>query len=299
VLKGIVFQLIASLGFALATIFAKSAHQHAAVSALEVAFFRFLVGFLLVGAYVLVKRKPLRPVRPGLIGLRSVFNYASVILLYLGIQYSTVTTANLLNMTYPVYVFLLAPHINRERAGVLQFLLLGLTMVGIYLVVFPGGKAFAGFNPADTFALASGIVGGFAVSLLRESGKHDPSHVILFYLMLIGVVLGGAVVAPVFVLPPGGLLLLLVASGLSGLVAQVFNTISFRYIDAQTGALVSTSRILFAAALGVLLFSDRLTPRILAGGLLIVVSVVGSSGALRTLVLARLRAGRSDRPAGR
>jgi len=79
----------------------------------------------------------------------------------------------------------------------------------------------------------------------------------------------------------------------------VFNTISFRYIDAQTGALVSTSRILFAAALGVLLFSDRLTPRILAGGLLIVVSVVGSSGALRTLVLARLRAGRSDRPAGR
>ena len=88
------------------------------------------------------------------------------------------------------------------------------------------------------------------------------------------------------------------ASGLSGFLAQVCTTLGFRYTDAQTGALVQTSRIVFATVLGVLLFADRVTPRILAGGLLITVALVGCSGALPPAILDRFRAGGGSRRRG-
>ena len=76
------------------------------------------------------------------------------------------------------------------------------------------------------------------------------------------------------------ILLPLILSGLSGFVGQIFGTIGFYYLDAPRGSLVTASRILFAGILGVSLFADPLTLKILLGGACIVFSLVGVSGVI-------------------
>ena len=230
-----------------------------------------------MAGYVLACRRPVRPARPDLVIWRALLNFASVVLLFLGAQFSTVTKANLLQMTYPAFVFLIAGRINRERSQPLQFVSLGLTLVGIWLIVSPD---LSHFNPADLISLASGVTGAYAVAVLRESARFDPGYLIMFWLMGMGLAANTVIVAPFFVLPGWGLLGLMLLSGLAGFVGQLATTAGFRYVDARTGALVSASRIVFAALLGAALFAEPITPRIVGGGALILLALVGTSGLL-------------------
>ncbi len=275
---GILLQVFSSLAFALATVFGKMVTDRAAVSSIEVTLFRFVLGSAVMGGYVLAARKPVRPARPDLVVWRALLNFASVVLLFLGAQYSTVTKANMLQMTFPAFVFLIAPRINRERTRLGQYVSLALTLVGIWLIVSPDLRQF---NPADLIGLASGVTAAFAVAILRESSKFDPSYMILFYLMGMGLAANTLLVAPFFVLPGWGLLVPLLLSALAGFLGQVATTVGFRYVDARTGALASASRIVFAALLGAMLFSEPITLRIALGGGLILVALAGTSVRVR------------------
>ena len=79
---------------------------------------------------------------------------------------------------------------------------------------------------------------------------------------------------PVFAWPHGSQWLLLLASAAVGVVGQICITYGYKYITARAGSLVSSSRILYAVVLGMLIFSEDLTMRIAAGGLLILLSIV-------------------------
>ena len=109
---------------------------------------------------------------------------------------------------------------------------------------------------------------------LNMARKNDSTTVILFYLMSIGTVLNGLVMLPVFVWPHDVQWLLLGASAFLGVLGQVFITYGYKYISARAGGLVSTSRILYAVLLGMIIFSEALTLRIAAGGMLILLSIV-------------------------
>ena len=137
---------------------------------------------------------------------------------------------------------------------------------------------FSSVNFGDVTALISGVIGGAAVSVLRESRKYDDSYVILFYLMLIGTVLNGLFALPVMILPTSEVAVLLLASAVSGFLAQITLTVGTRHFEAATGALLMEVGILFAALLGIGLFGDPVTPMLLFGGGLLVASIVGVSG---------------------
>lgn len=288
-IRDILFQLLSALFFALATVFAKLINISSPIPAVEITFFRFALGFVATAAYVVIRKRSIVPVRFSLIWLRAVMNLASVILFFLGVQYSTVTKANLLNMTFPVFVFLYAPWINHEKPRSVNYLYLGVTMIGIYLVVLP---SFASFNVGDLYSFCSGVVGGLAIALLRESRKYDSSRVIIFYLMGIGTVANLAIAFPTFVLPTLPLAALLLLSAASGFFGQVFTTAGFRTLDAPRGSLITTSRIIFAGVLGAVVFAEPITPRIIAGAMLILLSLLGVSG-----IIHRKRLPAEEKPA--
>jgi drug/metabolite transporter (DMT)-like permease len=66
----------------------------------------------------------------------------------------------------------------------------------------------------------------------------------------------------------------LTASAAVGVAGQVCITYGYKYITARAGSLVSTSRILYAVILGMLVFGEALTWRVFAGGVLIMMSIV-------------------------
>lgn len=274
--RPILLNLFSSVCFAFSTVFAKYAHNACKeLSSFQVSFARFFVGALFMGWFAWYFKKSLVPNRISWVIARGILNTSAVIALYFALQHTTLTKANMLNWTFPVFVFLFSPYINKERAGLQQYVFLVLTMIGMSLVISPD---FSSVNIGDIAAFVSGILGGAAVSVLRESRKHDDTFMVLFYLMMIGTVLNGALAVPFFILPPLPVLALIASSALCGFLAQILITTSSRHLEAPIASVLMTSGIVIAGAMGVIFFGEHLTAKILIGGACILVSIVGVSG---------------------
>jgi len=279
-LKGVIYMLTSAFLFAFATVLVKIVTLETDIPSIELSFIRFSFGFIAILSITLWKKKTFRPVKAKYVYLRAVFNTVAVIFFFMGVQYSNVGKANLLNMTYPIFVFLLAPFLNREKTSGRYFLYLLMTIYGIFMIVSPE-NSLAGFksvNIGDLLALLSGITAGFAITSLREARKDNPSYIILLYLMGFGTILNAIIVIPFFVMPKGIYILHCLGVGFVSLLGQVFITMGYKYIDAAPGALISASRIVFAIVLGIIFFSDPFTERMLIGTMLISASLIGVAG---------------------
>jgi len=270
--KGIVFLLLAELFFTLSTVFSKHLTNTTSISAVEVTFFRFFLGIFVAAAIVRSNRISLIPKRLPLLIWRGVLNTVAVMLFFLASQFTTITNTHMLNMTYPFFIFLFSPlFFKNEKIPPLLYPVLLAALGGIWLVIQPD---FERVRPGDLLALASAVVAAFSIITLNLARQKDSTPVILFYLMAIGTLVNGSVMAPVFLMPEGTQWLWLTASGALGVVGQVCITYGYKYITARAGSLVSTSRILYAVLLGMMIFGEMPTWRIAAGGLLITLSIV-------------------------
>lgn len=283
--RGVIYVLLSSLLFALSTVFAKLVHSTSSVPAVEITFFRFFAGFITSLVYVLSYKKSLKPGNIRYITYRAIYNTGAVILFFIGIQYTTVSKANLLNLTSPVFIFLLAPFLNRESVSPVYYLYLVISMIGIYMVLLPDSSALtlSSINMGDMASLASGLVAAFALMYLREARKYDPTYIILFYLMLIGSFINLVFVIPVWVTPRGISALYLALSTFCAVAGQYTVTEGYRYLSAAAGSIISSSRLVFAVGLGVVMFNDPLSERIIIGSCLVLLSLAGVSGAWESL----------------
>lgn len=204
--------------------------------------------------------------------------FSALVAFFYSVEHSSVTNANMLNMTYPVFIFLVAPLFRLERMHKISLFFLAAAIGGIYLVVFPD---FSHINKGDLIGLLSGIFAAFAIISLSMAREYDSTVLIVFYLMAIGTLCNAVMMAPVFVMPRGGDLPFLLASGIAGLAGQVLLTMGYKNVSAKAGSMVSSSRIIFAALMGFFFFSEVLSGRVILGGLLIIGSIIGISSLQR------------------
>jgi drug/metabolite transporter (DMT)-like permease len=272
--RGIILLLLAELCFAGATVFVKFATTGTEIPGIEASFFRFLLGFFIAG-YAMVKSKlSFKPNKTKLVIWRAVLNTVALIFFFLSVKHTTLTNSNMLNMTYPAFIFLFAPMITKEKIKPLQSVYLILTITGIYLVIHPN---FTHVNIGDWYGLISGITAALAVITLRMAREYDSTTLILFYLMSIGLVINGALLLPIFVMPDLIQLKDLLLSAVLGFAGQVFITSGYKHIEASHGSIISSSRILFSVVFGLTIFSERFNIQWLIGGALILISLIGIS----------------------
>ena len=272
--KGILLLILAEFCFAAATVFAKFVTTSSAIPAIEITFFRVFPGMIIAALYMWKTGTSFKPHRVSLIISRAVFNFLALVAFFYAVQYGSVTNANMLNMTYPVFIFLVAPLFKLERSHRRSLLLLATAMAGIYLVIFPD---FSHINTGDMIGLCSGIFAAFSIISLAAAREYDSTVLIVFYLMAIGTACNAVLMAPVFVMPDMHTLPLLIGSGLMGVLAQVLLTMGYKDVSAKAGSMVSSSRILFATAMGSFFFAEPLSLRIVCGGLLIITAIIGVS----------------------
>ncbi len=282
--KGILLLAISELCFASATVFVKFASSGTNIPAIEVSFFRFFLGFFIAGFAMLRTKVSFKPVKTKLVIWRAILNTLAVILFFLSIKYTTLTNANMLNMTSPVFIFLFTPFITKERIKSIQVFYLFLTMLGIYFIINPN---FIQINIGDWLGLLSGVVSALAVMTLRMARNFDSTALILFYLMAIGAIINCFLLLPVFVIPSNKQLVFIIVSAVLGFSGQVFITSGYKYIEAAKGSLVSSTRIIYAIIFGVLIFSERITFMWITGSILIIVSLVGANWPKKSLNLPR------------
>jgi drug/metabolite transporter (DMT)-like permease len=282
--RGIYILILAELCFASATVFAKFVTNSSDIPAIEITFCRLILGVILATLYMLKTRTSFIPRKIPLVVARAILSFFALITFFYSVEHSSVTNANMLNMTYPVFIFLVAPLFKLEKLHKISMLFLAMAMIGIYLVIFPD---FSHINKGDVIGLLSGIFGAFSIITLSIAREHDSTVLIVFYLMAIGTVCNAFMLAPVFVMPHASDLPFLAASGLAGVLGQVFLTMGYKNVSAKAGSMVSSSRIIFAATMGFFFFSEALSTRILAGGFLIVFAIIGI-GALRNKTMEKV-----------
>jgi len=260
--------LCAELFFAAATIFVKFAND---IPPTEITFCRFLLGASFAFFMLKKTKSSFIPVKSTFLIWRGFLNTTAVILFFISVRHTTITNANMLNMTYPAFIILFAPLFGIHKLEKIQFLYLAASLLGIYLVIQPN---FSHILWGDFVGLLSGIVSGAAIIALRRARETDNTILILFYVMGIGTIVNGIILIPSFVLPNKIELLYIVSSATLGVIGQFLITSGYKHIEAAKGGIVSTSRIFFAAIMGVLIFNERLNLSLFIGALLILWAII-------------------------
>jgi drug/metabolite transporter (DMT)-like permease len=272
--RGIIFLILAEFCFASATVFAKFVTNGSDIPSIEIVFFRVSLGVIVATVYMWKTRTSFIPKKTSLVVARAILSFSALVAFFYAVEHSSVTNANMLNMTYPVFIFLAAPLFKLEKMHKLSLLFLLSAMTGIYLVIFPD---FSAIDVGDLVGLLSGVLAAFAIITLSVAREYDSTVLIVFYLMAIGTLCNAIMMIPVFVIPSWKELPMLIGSGASGVMGQVFLTMGYKHVNAKAGSMVSSSRIVFAALMGFFFFSEALSVRIILGGILIICSIIGIS----------------------
>ncbi len=242
-----------ALCFYLATAVISWGQSHVAIDAATYTFARFVLGFLVVGAIMAVKGQRPRCTHPHYIIGRTVTNALAVLCFYKAVEVSTVASANILNMTYPLFVALFSWFLLRHQRDVVALAVVAFASLGIWMILSPGAGA-APWN--SLWGLLSGLFAGFSIIYLNLSRHVHDSQTILFYMFGPGALLILPLLPDGLPLPGRMEALFLVACSAAGILGQYLLTYGFRYVTAVEGAVISSSRILMAALLGPLLVAD-------------------------------------------
>ena len=228
---------------------------------------RLLLGFVIVTSLLGLRRRAPRPRNYVLLIGRAVANSVAVYCFYQAVQTTTVSHANILNMTYPIFVALITwGFLPEQRDGRMMIALLA-AFGGILLILYPAEMTF---NHNHLWGLGSGISAALAIVCLNLSRKVHDSETVLFYMFGIGSLMIYAGFHQHMVIHRAGEVVYLLVCGAFGIAGQYLITLGFRYISAVEGSIISSTRILMAAFVGPLIAIDpALSTRGWLGALLI------------------------------
>ncbi len=230
-------------------------------------FVRFLIGFFIVCALMAARRQPPRPRRYHLLIGRTIGNCVAVYCFYNAVKYTTVAEANILNMTYPVFVAVISWALLRQQRDPVAMAMVVVAFAGIWLILAPDKVAF---KPANLWGLASGISASAAIVYLNVSRRYHDTNTVLFFMFGIGAALMLAAFYDRFFWPGGAALRYLLLCAAFGIAGQFLLTLGFRYVTAVEGSIISSTRILLAALLGPVVAGEEVLGAAgLLGGLLL------------------------------
>ncbi|MCD4712505.1 MAG: DMT family transporter [Clostridiales bacterium] len=263
--KGIIYILLSALFFSIMAAFVKSVPE---LPLTEKMFFRNMVGLIAVSFTVYRKKIKLKPQKPTLMLLRSLFGLIGVGLYYAALERLPLANAVILNKLSPFFVMVFAVFFLKEKVNRPQKVALLIAIVGALFVV----------RPSLDYSLLPGILGllsaafaGAAYTVIRKLTAYDPPILIVFYFCLFSsVVLLPFMAIEGFVVPDVTELMSLLGIGVSALIAQLFMTNAYQYAPASELSIYSYSDIIFSFMIGLVVWFELPDVLSLFGGVLIV-----------------------------
>ncbi len=242
----------------------------------EMMFWRSLIGFGLVAAYVGLRARGawwewVRPTSPGLHLTRGVVHFTGQNLWFHALMLIPLAQLVALEFTMPVWVALLAPLLLGEAFTRRKALVAGLGLAGVLIIAQPGTQALGLGHLA---AIGSAVF--FALNLIatRAIMRVDGVVCVLFWMtalqtlmsLPLGLVWGGLDWPPAALWPWIGLV------ALTGLSAHLALTSALGLAPATTIAPMEFLRVPLMALVGMWLYAEPLDLLVLAGGAVILVA---------------------------
>ncbi|MEM7183239.1 MAG: EamA family transporter, partial [Spirochaetota bacterium] len=95
---------LSSFFFYLSTVSIRWAKGEVSLDPAFFAFARFALGAITFWIVILLKRKPIRFVHKGYLSARAFFNTIAVLVFFKAVSVTSSSEANILNMTYPLFI---------------------------------------------------------------------------------------------------------------------------------------------------------------------------------------------------
>lgn len=285
--RGILFMLLGALISALSGALTKILSED--MSALEIVFFRNLIG---IGLILITLKHTVATLKGGkfhLLFIRGLLGFSAMILFFYTITIIPLGEAITLNKTSPLFVSLLAYYLLKERLSKTTMFALFIGFLGVVFVVKPFGMSIS-------YAHFLGILGGFlaaaAYTTIKKIKNIYDSRVIVLSFVTVGTLLPAllfivapyitpieslAFLFPEFVLPVTlKVWLLIIFMAIVATFSQWLLTKAYSASNLSIVGVISYMNIPFAIGFGALLgdgFPDSLTffgiGLIILGGLLV------------------------------
>jgi drug/metabolite transporter (DMT)-like permease len=214
---------------------------------------RFLLGFIVVCLTMWMTGHRLKPRKYHLLIGRTVANSVAVFCFYKAVAVGTLAEANILNMTYPLFVALFSWFFVKEQRDYFSLVIVAVACAGIWMILSPGGMSMK-WN--SLWGLTSGITTAAAMIYLNVSRRYHDSQTILFFMFGLGALIMLIMFRSSIFWPDWLEFGFLFACSAAGVLGQYLLTYGFLYVTAVEGSIISSSRIVLAALLGPLIVGE-------------------------------------------
>ncbi|HTT07375.1 MAG TPA: DMT family transporter [Gammaproteobacteria bacterium] len=205
---------------------------------------------------------------------RSWFGLSAMYCFFYAIGHMPLAEAVLLNYSSPIFTALIAWTWLGERASPKIFIAIGLGLLGVGLILKPGGVPWSG---AAWVGAISAVLAALAMVNIRRMADTEPIFRIVFYFSLISVATSGVPLLWAWRTPNLHVLATMAAAGLMASAGQLLLTYSYSTAPAARVGTLSYSTVVFAALIGWVLWGERPDWLSVAGAVLI-----GTAGMLVT-----------------
>jgi drug/metabolite transporter (DMT)-like permease len=216
-------------------------------------FARFLLGFIVVTTVMKVRGRRLHLINHHLLIGRTLTNCAAVYCFFKAVTVTTVAQANILNMTYPLFIAIFTWVFLKHQRDRITLVMVLIAFAGVWLVLSPGGFSL---NPNHLWGVLSGLTAAAAIIYLNISRRYHDTHTILFYMFGLGSVVIYFMFYEHMFFPDTTEFYYLTLCAGTGIAGQYLLTLGFRYVTAVEGGIISSTRILLAALLGPVLVAE-------------------------------------------
>ncbi|MBA3009196.1 MAG: DMT family transporter [Proteobacteria bacterium] len=216
-------------------------------------FARFSMGFVTVLLVMGIGRYKIKIVKKRLLIGRAIGNCMAVYCFFKGVELTSVSQANILNMTYPLFITLFSWIFFKGRQDPVAVFIVLIAFAGVWLILAPDKLSFD-FN--SLWGLASGISAAVAIMVLNLSRKVHDTHTTLFFMFGLGTLIVFFLFFDQMRLPSAGEFSYLFWCSAIAIAGQYLFTLGFKYVTAIEGGIISSTRILLAAMLGPFIAMD-------------------------------------------
>lgn len=215
------------------------------------------------GARLLRTRRPLAHV------YRCTIGFVSMYLGFVAVTLIPLADYVAINFAAPIFATALSVPLLGERVGVRRWAAVLVGCAGALMIVQPGG---ATLDRGAWFALAGAVGYGFVIVAMRDLGRTEDSGTTVFYFSLTTLAVGAALLPFVYVTLSATQWLMLAAMGLTSGVGQLLFTEAYRHGPPAVIAPFDYVALIWALAIGFLVFDQFPNALTLAGAVIVCLS---------------------------
>lgn len=267
--RGMVLVALSALSGTVANAFVR--HLSSQLDPVEIAFFRALIGLLLLST-MLVRYGlgPLKTHRLGLYAVRGVLVATSIVLFYMGLNLVPLAKATALNLSAPLFATVLAVVVLGEPIRARRIAALAVGFFGMLVILRPGWEGLA---LGDAYVIASALVFSCVTIFLKILSRTESTLTMSLYAGIVMTPVTLALSLPVWQTPTLTQLPWLVGVGTFSVLAQLMFVQGIRQAEVTAIAPVGFVRLLWAAFVGYLFFAEVPDAWTWLGGIMIFASV--------------------------